>query len=149
MYTFCKSLYVINVGSPYGLPRGPHMVYHGAPYIFLIYMIKCGWLGCHVKSDYARTTFQHTPCMPYTSHLPLDFQQLRPSYSLPQPHHITASHHSRGDKPPERVRTVRNNTGSNQKDRVKLNFLHIHQGSPLLPIFCSLSRGLHHHPPAY
>ena len=43
VYTFCKSLCVINVGSSYGL--------HGAPYIFYptnhnwSYMINCGWLG--------------------------------------------------------------------------------------------------------
>ena len=27
------------------LTRGPHMVYMGTPYIFYIYMIRCGWLG--------------------------------------------------------------------------------------------------------
>ena len=40
MYTFCKSQCVINVGSPYGL--------HGVPYIFHIYMVKCGWLGSKI-----------------------------------------------------------------------------------------------------
>ena len=39
MYTFCKSLYVINVGASYNITIG-------TPYIFYIYMIKCGWLGC-------------------------------------------------------------------------------------------------------
>ena len=38
VYTFCKSLRVINVGSPYGVPWG-------TPYIFHVYMIRCGWLG--------------------------------------------------------------------------------------------------------
>ena len=38
VYTFCKSLCVINVVSPY---------YMGCPYIFCIYMTKCGWLGTH------------------------------------------------------------------------------------------------------
>ena len=37
MYTFAN-LYVL-------LTWGPHMVYMGAPYIFDIYMIRCGWLG--------------------------------------------------------------------------------------------------------
>ena len=35
---------------------------------------------------------------------------LRPSYNLPQRHHVTASHFSPGDKPPERGREVRKNT---------------------------------------
>ena len=37
MCTLFANLCVINVGSPYGL--------HGDPYIFDIYMIRCGWLG--------------------------------------------------------------------------------------------------------
>ena len=37
MDTLFKSLCVINVGSPYGLPWSPN--------IFHIYMIRCGWLG--------------------------------------------------------------------------------------------------------
>ena len=37
---------------------------------------------------------QDTPLSPYTWHLNLDFQYLRPFYSLCQPHHVTASLHS-------------------------------------------------------
>ena len=40
MCTLFANLYVL-------LTRGPHMVYMGTPYIFYIYMITCGWLGCY------------------------------------------------------------------------------------------------------
>ena len=69
-------------------------------------------------SDYARTTIQHTPLSPYIRHLRLDFQQLHYSDSLSQAHHVTASHPSPGDKPPERGRAVRKNTGTKQNGRV-------------------------------
>ena len=38
MCTLFAYLYVL-------LTWGPHMVYMGTPYIFDIYMIRCGWLG--------------------------------------------------------------------------------------------------------
>ena len=38
MCTLFANLYVL-------LMWGPHMVYMGTPYIFDIYMIRCGWLG--------------------------------------------------------------------------------------------------------
>ena len=38
MCTLFANLYVL---STWGL----HMVYMGSPYIFYIYMIRCGWLG--------------------------------------------------------------------------------------------------------
>ena len=38
MCTLFANLYVL-------LTWGPHMVYMGTPYIFDIYMIRCGWLG--------------------------------------------------------------------------------------------------------
>ena len=47
VYTFGKSLFVIR--------WGPHMVYMGSPYIFYIYMIKCGWLG-YVQPMYCLCT---------------------------------------------------------------------------------------------
>ena len=31
------------------LTWGAHMVYMGTPYIFDIYMIRCGWLGSHLN----------------------------------------------------------------------------------------------------
>ena len=37
MRTLFANLYVL-------LTLGPHMVYMGTPYIFDIYMIRCGWL---------------------------------------------------------------------------------------------------------
>ena len=39
MCTLFANLYVL-------VTWGPHMVYMGTPYIFDIYMIRCGWLGC-------------------------------------------------------------------------------------------------------
>ena len=46
MCTLFANLYVL-------LTWGPHMVYMGTPYIFYIYMIRCGWLGqnktCELK----------------------------------------------------------------------------------------------------
>ena len=39
VYTFSKSLRVINVG--------PYMVDTACPYVFRIYMIRCGWLGTY------------------------------------------------------------------------------------------------------
>ena len=38
MCTLFANLYVL-------LTWDPHMVYMGTPYIFDIYMIRCGWLG--------------------------------------------------------------------------------------------------------
>ena len=38
MCTLFANLYVL-------LTWGPHMVYMGTQYIFVIYMIRCGWLG--------------------------------------------------------------------------------------------------------
>ena len=40
MCTLFANLYVL-------LMWGPHMVYMGTPYIFDIYMIRCGWLGSY------------------------------------------------------------------------------------------------------
>ena len=42
MCTLFANLYVL-------LTWGPHMVYMGTPYIFYIYMIRCGWLGSHIQ----------------------------------------------------------------------------------------------------
>ena len=103
----------------------------------MIDSINQGGLICHVKSDYANSIIQNTPLSPYTRHLILDFRNWRSFSSLPQPHHVTASHHSPGDKPQERGTAVRKNTGTNQNGRVKLNHLHMHQGPPILSIFHS------------
>ena len=32
-------------GVPIWFTWGPHMVYMGSPYVFYMYMIKCGWIG--------------------------------------------------------------------------------------------------------
>ena len=55
-----------------------------------------------------------------------------PFHSSSQPHHVPASLPSPGANPPERRRVVRKNTGPSKYGRVKLNHLHMHQGSPLL-----------------
>ena len=49
-------------------------------------------------------------------------------------------------KHPERGRAVRRNTGTRHNGRVKLNYLHTHQGSPLFSISRASSRSLHRHP---
>ena len=54
VYIFCKSLCVINVGSPYGL--------HVDSYIFNIYMIRCGWLGCQYCLTY--NIWSSSMCLP-------------------------------------------------------------------------------------
>ena len=53
MCTLFENLYVL-------LTWGPHMVYMGTPYIFDIYMIRCGWLcginrRCCAQFKYAQT----------------------------------------------------------------------------------------------
>ena len=40
---------------------------------------------------------------------------MSPFHGLSQPHHVTASHPSSGDKPPELWREIRKNTGTKQK----------------------------------
>ena len=42
MCTLFANLYVL-------LTWGPHMVYMWIPYIFDIYMIRCGWLGYDIN----------------------------------------------------------------------------------------------------
>ena len=58
---------------------------------------------------------------------------------------VMASHPSPGDNPPERRRAVRKNAGPCNNACVKLTHLHMHQGSPFLPIFRALPRSLHRH----
>ena len=53
------------------------------------------------------------------------------------------SHPSPGNNLPEHGRAVRKNAGRSKNGRVEFNHLDIHQGSPLLPSFCALSRSLH------
>ena len=65
-------------------------------------------------------------------------------YSLHQQHHVTASHPSPCANLPESGWEGQNNAGPSKNCGVELN-LPMHQGSPLLR---SLSRSLHHHPPA-
>ena len=52
------------------------------------------------------------------------------SYSVP-----VIIHPSTGDNPPERGRTIQKNTRPYKNSREKLNHLHMHQGSPLIPSF--------------
>ena len=55
-------------------------------------------------------------------------------HNLPQPYHVTASHSSPGNKPPECERAFWKNMGTKQKLQRENQLLHMHQGSPLLPI---------------
>ena len=54
MCTLFANLYVL-------LTWGPHMVYKGTPYIFDIYMIRCGWLGSDPYSRRPSAKFLATP----------------------------------------------------------------------------------------
>ena len=56
-----------------------------------------------------------------------------------------ASNRSPGHNPPECGRTVRNNAGLYKNCCVKLNYQHMHQGSPLFSIFRTLSSSLCRH----
>ena len=64
--------------------------------------------GSHIKSDYAHTVIKHTLLL---AHIPgtctLIFSSCNPFYSLSQPHHVTASHPSPCDNPPENGRRSR------------------------------------------
>ena len=59
MCTLFANLYVL-------LTWGPHMVYTGTPYIFDIYMIRCGWLGgCYAATlSYTTQGFLHITVSP-------------------------------------------------------------------------------------
>ena len=63
----------------------------------------------------------------------------------------TSSHPTKGGKPPEHGRAGEKIQEPNKNGFVRLNHLHMHQGSPqtiLLLIFCTLSLSLHRHPSA-
>ena len=77
-------------------------------------------------------THTHTPLGPYTRYMRLDFKLC----NLPQTHHVTASHHSIGDNPPERGKAVRKNTEPTKNTRVKLSSIHMHQGYYITIINC-------------
>ena len=53
-----------------------------------------------------------------------------------------------GDKPPGRERVVRKTQKPCKNGQVRVNHLHMNQGSPLLPILHALSGSLHRHPSA-
>ena len=64
-------------------------------------MTFCLRRGTRIKSDYEATIIKHSPLSTYTRRLRFDFLKLFPFYSLPKPHHVTTSHPSPCDKPPE------------------------------------------------
>ena len=51
----------------------------------------------------------------------------------------SVSHPNSGDNPPERGRTVQKNAWPSKNGRVKLDHIHMHQGSSLLPVFLAAS----------
>ena len=82
--------------------------------------------GSHVKSDNIQR-LAHTLDI-----FALIFNSCAFFYSLSQPHHVTASHHSPGDN--------YQSTGGRPEHRAKQKWpretqLHMYQGSPLFPIF--------------
>ena len=96
-------------------------VYHSDSYSIVVIIITI----CHellppsrrdslVKSDYACTIVQHTPLSPYTRHPCLDSVVAHIFTVYSQPHHVTASNPSLGDKSPERERVVQKNTRTEQ-----------------------------------
>ena len=54
MCTLFANLYVL-------LTWAAHMVYMGTPYIFHIYMIRRGWLGCFVESEICKVKLLRHP----------------------------------------------------------------------------------------
>ena len=94
--------------------------------------------SCHVKSDCARTRTKHTPL----AHLLITCALISVVTSFLQ--FIPTAYPKRG-APPKHGRAVRKYTEPSKNGRVTLNHLHMHQGSPVLPI---LSPRLHRHPSA-
>ena len=108
----------------------------------MIFFIHQGG-GSHVKSDNTHIIIN----IHHLAHI-LDICALIFSscalFSLSQPHHVTASHPSLGDKPPEHGSAVRKNAGPSKNGRVKLIRLHTYQCSPL---FRSLTRSPYRNSP--
>ena len=75
-------------------------------------------------------TLAHIPCI-----CALIFSGCPIVYNLHQPLHVTASHSFPGNNPRVRGRAVRKNAGPSKIGGVKLNHLHMYQGSSFLPIF--------------
>ena len=96
-------------------------------------------------SNYSHTIIKHTPLSTYTRHMRLDFHKLRPLYSFPQRHYVTASHPSPGDNPPERGRDVRKNAGPCKNCSVKLKSTY----APGLSTRSNLSHIVSQPPPSF
>ena len=87
----------------------------------------------HITHNYATYPLPHIVCT-YS----LIFSSCGSFYSLPQQDHVTASHSSPGDNHQSAGGTKqKKNKTQEQKEngRVKLKRIHMHHGSPLLPIF--------------
>ena len=74
---------------------------------------------------------QDTPFSPYTWRLSLDFQLLRPFYSLSQPYHVTASLPSSGDNHQARKGGPKEHSAKQKWYIFNLIQVHMYQGSPL------------------
>ena len=96
--------------------RGNIIIYHD----FLLPSRR----GSHVKTDYAHRMIKRTPLSPFSRNLRLDFKKLRFFFSLPQPRHVTASHSSPSDNPPELGRAAGKNAGPS-KNGPKTHIIYI------------------------
>ena len=81
--------------------------------------------GVVMSSQITHAGIQHTLLSPCTIGTCALISVLRHFCSSPQQHHVTASHPSSGDKPPERGRAVIKNIGRKAKMQ-KLNYLNGH-----------------------
>ena len=85
-----------------------------------------------MSSQITHTIIEHTPLSTYTRHLPLDFQQLCPFYSLSQPYHVTASH-------PLQVTTNRAREGGTKEHRANQRHQHETHSVTYVPGLSTLS----------
>ena len=110
-------------------------------------LITASKRGSHVQRDYARTIIQHTHLMNplYYRHLHLDISSC--AIFTVYPNRIMLWYHTR-------LMVISLQSEGEQSERtlepsknvlVKLNLLHMQRGSPLRPIFRTLSCGLHRH----
>ena len=104
------------------------------------------WPYPSIKEGYSRVwlrTFANT----LSTCASMSGSRMRRFHSLPQPHYVTASHTSLGDKPPEHgifgAKELSNHASKNIP--MERNHQHMNQSSPLLPIFRAFSPSLHRH----
>ena len=109
----------------------------------MTFSLHQGGVGSHVSSDYSRTVIKHSPLSPYTRHMyHLDVSSFTLFHNFSQRHPTlrqVISHQKSGGRS-ERTQE------SCKSGRMKHNHLHMHHGSPLIPIFRTLTASIHRHP---